>query len=504
LTEANFVKLFFTNLSNKEVQKDSTTHNKMSEETSSFEPTFQDWIKQIDTSDESIPSELGTGVEVRHGTGKDDTSSTESESRFLDAASRKRRIALIAGTCGIIVVGVAVAFAALIFSGVIDVDSSKSSSSSSGGGNSHDFDFTTMGTPAPTGTKYPSDLPSLAPSEAPSPAPSTSSPTGLPTISSGPSSTPTPAPTGVPSVAPTYIPTTPIPPVSRPPTVAVNTTSDTLLTFCVIADVPYNEREVEELPDQIATQMEGCEFLIHLGDIFIGDTTCDESGYVVIRDIMLESKIPTFIVPGDNEWNDCTWATIEAGWGHWTTNFLHFENYWSHNFTVVRQPGYMENFYFIHKRTLIVGLNIPGGRVHNATEWKTRLNAEIDWLRDVIRLNVPTGNADGVIFMAHAKPSEDHQDFFIPFRNFMSDELKNEYPVMYLHGDGHDFWYTPYFMNQPNFLRMQHEGGTNEPVLKILADPSRHKLTGSVYDAFQHDRQLDIFPSSPKLEDTGE
>jgi hypothetical protein len=294
----------------------------------------------------------------------------------------------------------------------------------------------------------------------------------------------------VPSTSPTWYPTAPFAPVVRPPVVPINPSSATLMTFCVIADVPYTQEEAEELPNQIASQMDGCEFLVHLGDLFDGDTLCDEEYYHAIRDIMLESQVPTFVVLGDNEWNDCQRATIELGWERWVTNFMHFENYWSHNFTVARQPGYEENFYFMHKRTLIIGLNLVGGRVHNETEWSVRMGDEFEWTRSVIDLNLPTGNADGVIIMSHAKPTEYHLEFTVPFRNYVANELKNQYPILYLHADGHSFVYTPYFFQQPNVLRIQHEGGVRDPILKILADPARYP--DSVYSAFQFDRQLSL------------
>ena len=334
--------------------------------------------------------------------------------------------------------------------------------------------------------------PTLAPSvipltDKPTKRPTTKGPTGHPTISPRPT---TATPTEEPSVIPTFYPTKELQPVARPHIVPHDMTSETLTTFCVIADVPYDQKEVDELPNQIATQMDGCEFLIHLGDLFIGDTACDEEDYFVIRDIMLESKVPTFVVVGDNEWNDCQRSMVDIGWERWTENFLRFENMWAHNFTVVRQPGYEENFYFLHKRTLFIGLTIVGGVVRNKAAWDDRLRIQYEWTREVINWNLPTGNADGVIFMAHAKPSADHQHFFVPFRDYVKNELKNEYPVLYLHGDGHDFMYTPYFRNQSNFLRIQHEGGVSEPVLKILADP--HKQTDSVYNAFQYDRQFHL------------
>lgn len=269
------------------------------------------------------------------------------------------------------------------------------------------------------------------------------------------------------------------------------------MTFCVIADVPYDEDEAAALPNQIANQMEGCEFLVHLGDIFTGDTDCNEEDYLVARDIMLQSAIPTFIVIGDNEWNDCSRDRIDAGWDLWTTHFLNFHDNWNNTFTVIRQPGYEENFALVHKRTLILSLNIVGGRVHNETEWATRLEAEFDWARQAINLNlIGMGTADGVIIMGHAKPDSEHRHFFTPFQEYVETELNNQFPILYLHGDGHSWMYTPSYENQENLLRIQHEGGVNEPVLKIFADPAL--LGPSVYNSFQYDRQIDKFGASPK------
>ena len=76
-------------------------------------------------------------------------------------------------------------------------------------------------------------------------------------------------------------------------------------TFCVIADVPYVEEEALALPKQIQNETEGCEFLVHLGDIMPGDQSCSVENFDKGHTILKGAKIPTFIVVGDNEWNDC-------------------------------------------------------------------------------------------------------------------------------------------------------------------------------------------------------
>jgi len=424
----------------------------------------------------------------------------------------KNNLRLILGVMALILI--------LIFVAVFTIDSTKKKNYTIPGDFEEDlFDFSDIeGTDNPTTLVFvkPTGTPSISffdfqkisrvPSSKPSTQQRTISYSESPSISlslfpSTPPPTGSNAPSEVPSTTPTYIPSQLVEPIARPPIIPFSDEdSDSILTFCVIADAPYTSEELGELPNQIATQMEGCEFLVHLGDIFVGDTPCDIEDYETMQNIMLRSHAPAFLVPGDNEWNDCIRSNIDIGWNHWTNHFVRFEDNWNHTFSVIRQPGYVENFYFMEKRTLVFGLNIVGGRVHNETEWGTRLRSEYSWVRQIMLLNlVDMNRADGVILMAHAHPDEDHSEFFNPFRVFLRDELKNEFPVLYLHGDGHNFIHTPNYQNQSNYLRIQHEGGTNEPVLKIMAGPGRgSEGRSSVHDAFQYDRQLENFKSKKK------
>lgn len=423
----------------------------------------------------------------------ENVANSQSKTKMTHLATRKHRAALAAGLCGVVVLAAGIAFATVFvgksFSNVSSTDSA-----------SEIFDFNELGadstsirgssSPAPTldvNTPLPSGPPSTGPSQTPSDSPTTA-PTAQPSMAR------TDKPTPVASNSPSRRPTFPTPEPTRMPNTAapiipVNFTSPTLLTFCVIADVPYFDREKVKLPRQIRNQMEDCEFLVHLGDIMRGETGCGDEHYILIRDIMLsESQIPAFVVPGDNEWNDCgNKKAIAQGWRRWTEHFMQFEDNWNHTFAVARNLVYRENFYFIRKRTLIFGLNIVGGRVHDADEWFLRLNLEADWVKAIIEMNVPE-NADGVIIMGHANPTADHRHFFDPIKRLIRNDLENQVPVLYLHGDGHEFIYTQNFFNEPNYLRIQHQGGVRDPVLKIMADP--HYQGPDVHDAFQFDRQL--------------
>lgn len=415
-------------------------------------------------------------------------------------ASKRHRIALAAGIAGICIIGGVVAAVAGLMGNSFKQSSQESSNSN------EEFDFTDVADDSSNIRGSPTSMPTK-PLPAETSAPSTPPPTTLPPSTSSPTiytNAPTinatslqpssmPSPVANMSAAPSLSPTiaTPEPtmmPQARPIVNPVNYSSETLLTFCVIADVPYYDSETAALPGQIQTQMDDCEFLVHLGDIMAGDIPCDDEHYILMKELMLQSEVPAFIVPGDNEWNDCgNDMMIDAAWGRWNTYLMNFEDNWNHTIPVVRNLDRPENFYFVKKRTIIFGLNIVGGRVHDTIEWYTRHTALAEWVKTVVLMNYGI-SADGVIIMAHARPTEDHTAFFNPLRKLVRDDLGNEVPFLYLHGDGHAFQHERGFLNQPNFVRMQHEGGTRDPILKILADPF---LQGNqVYNALQYDRQL--------------
>jgi hypothetical protein len=169
----------------------------------------------------------------------------------------------------------------------------------------------------------------------------------------------------------------------------------------------------------------------------------------------------------DNEWNDC--ANIDTALGHWHTTFDYFEDNWGHSFNVMRPANRTENFVFFHKSTLFIGLNLVGGRVHSADEWKDRLNWEVQWTKSLI---LQYTQANAVVIMGHANPTGDHAQFFGPLKRFIRNVLQNGIPILYMNGDAHVWDVSKNFYDQSNFLRIQLTGGTTEPPLKMMVNAS--------------------------------
>jgi hypothetical protein len=68
----------------------------------------------------------------------------------------------------------------------------------------------------------------------------------------------------------------------------------------VIGDLPYNEYEKDRLIKHVSSLPDYVEFLVHVGDIrdAENETDCKLSEFEMVGDILKQSPVPVFIVPG--------------------------------------------------------------------------------------------------------------------------------------------------------------------------------------------------------------
>lgn len=251
-------------------------------------------------------------------------------------------------------------------------------------------------------------------------------------------------------------------------------TAKTLVTFYAMGDVPYAPKEDKILPRQIAKLPADAEFIMHVGDIKTGKTACDEAVYIKVAAMLAASKTPLFIIPGDNEWNDC--ANPAQAWKYWVKHFMRFDQRWQHRLPVFRQLEREENFAFVKGGVLFLGLNIVGGRVHDAAEWKRRHAQCLEWTRRNIKQF--GDSVSSVVVFGHALPVGKHRDFFGPFVN---DAKTFGKPILYLHGDGHRWMQNRPFAAK-NILRVQVDQGGIAPPVKIT-------ITDDPQNPFHFDRR---------------
>ena len=231
------------------------------------------------------------------------------------------------------------------------------------------------------------------------------------------------------------------------------------VTFYAMGDVPYTPPQETILKRQIAELPRDGRFLVHVGDIKAGEPPCDESVYANVSSILAACKTPVLIIPGDNEWNDC--ADPVQGWAFWQKYFRRFEQNWRQQLPVFRQLEREENFSFVLGDVLFIGINIVGGRVQDAAEWKIRHAQDLDWVR---RNQKQFGDkVYSMVVFGHAAPASKHDDFFTPFSK---DAQEFDKPVLYIHGDGHK-WIEDRPFDAQNIQRIQVDQGGIAPPLKV-------------------------------------
>ena len=161
--------------------------------------------------------------------------------------------------------------------------------------------------------------------------------------------------------------------------------------------------------------------------------------------------------------------------------------HWDHSFKIKHQDEYEENFSFIHKEALFIGLNIPGGTVDILVA--KRLTAQLNWTKTLVanfakELSPIVGR---VVLFAHAWPNVDHgRLFFDPLAKFIAEVLSNKTPFLFMHADGHKWLSNPGYLGQPSFYEIMIRGGTSELPLKVTVHADGQSAL--VTDAFEYTR----------------
>jgi hypothetical protein len=402
--------------------------------------------------------------------------------------------------------------------------------------------------PAPSGSHFPSFSPTLLtkstkPSAAPStristnaPSAATRNPTLAPVIVTPSPVTPAPktlAPSGAPVVTgvPSQAPVSDAPfsdapfseapmsdaPVSEAPfskapvsdaPITDSPVSNAPITEAPVAEAPVTEPPVADTGTEVVFYLTGGRpqdgelsnyesflpllpptgsFMVHLGDFNSPFTTqCVESSYQAVDDLFEISSVPVYFVPGDNEYNDC--PDPEQALSFWYEYLLSYDTkYWSApSYQVSRQePNFPENFSFVLKRILFVGINLVGGAVHDQQEWATRQAADLEWIDT--QFNSRRSEFDVLVIFAHADPSiSTNAPFFQP----LFDRIRFEYNIatVLIHRNLgiESFGAQENFDGIQDFVVLVAEGGIWPP-MRVEIDPVVGSFSFNQEDWFDQD-----------------
>jgi hypothetical protein len=217
------------------------------------------------------------------------------------------------------------------------------------------------------------------------------------------------------------------------------------VVFSVFGDVPYRDSEIDDLEQHIANlnQYSPSAFLVHVGDILSGSEVCRETRYQTVSDILKTSEIPVFVLPGDNEWLGC--SDPNQGWAWWEEHFLGIEENFCGVWPVESHADLPENFAFVRDGVLFIGLNYVSGSPSGVTQ------VAADWVNAQFAAHGGSARA-AVIFAQKEAGGKLFDAVQARGRAFAK-------PVLYLHGNGHDWEIDPAYFGEPNMLRVQVERG---------------------------------------------
>ena len=190
----------------------------------------------------------------------------------------------------------------------------------------------------------------------------------------------------------------------------------TPITFSVSGDYPYDPSELADLQQDMDDHnlYSPSDFFFHVGDIFSGSESCFEQRYIDVANSLKTLAVPAFIVIGDNEWVDCSNPTQAFQW--WENSFTNFEQNYCGAPVVDHQTVRNENWAFVSKGVLFIGVNIPNGNI-SSNEEAARLQENADWVD--FHLVDKKDQVRAAIVFGHAGPSSDRDLFFNQFEGLL-------------------------------------------------------------------------------------
>lgn len=323
--------------------------------------------------------------------------------------------------------------------------------------------------PMPTPTKSPTSPPVIVtkePTKSPtlSPIVVTKKPTKIPTLAPV---IVTNAPTKSPTLSPIVVTNVPTNnPTSAFPTLAPSVQSN-IFSFYVMSRhrSPKLGEQVGSLPSS------NIDFFIHLGNWNTANPEiCRPKAYRRTASQLENATVPVLFVPGRDEWNFC--PDTDQSQSVWRKSFVDSEDKYDHEFEVSRQNIREENFAFVHKNALMIGLNMVGG---DDAERAKRLRDNVKWVKDT--LNEHWNTIDTVIFYGNTGFWVINFPFFDEIKLLIQsyNDIRPDLTFFYIKEAKAEVHLDENVMDLENFKMLSIEAN-KWPPLKVSVDTARHTL----------------------------
>ena len=238
--------------------------------------------------------------------------------------------------------------------------------------------------------------------------------------------------------------------------------------FYVMGDTPYNQQEEFRLVQQLQQIPITAKFVFHVGDIMEGKgANCLPEIYQDRAQRLSKSPAPVYIIPGDNDYLEC--SRPDVAWNQWFSTFNQFYKKWNNNnMNTQHQPERKENFAFFKRGVLFMGLhNVGAVYLNNQAELNYRDADASNWIRQNLNDYRGDSRLQAVILFGHAQIQNSTTLFLDDLVDAVITELPVSMPVYYIHGDGHRYEARAPFPNAPNIISIMVDSGGAAPPLKF-------------------------------------
>lgn len=222
------------------------------------------------------------------------------------------------------------------------------------------------------------------------------------------------------------------------------------VSFYVMADGPLGTRGRERFADQLQRLESRPEFVVHLGDVHERQRDCNLKHYdTAANDLLQHVHVPTFVIPGDADWYECSDKT--AAWNKWSSRFLNFHQEWpSHSLDVRHQEDRPENFAFVHKGVLFIGLHVLYATVDEWRSWNELVHDDAVWLNEQLDSFAYADDVGAIVLFCHAYAHPRRYKEFYNDLVHQADDIGK--PILYLQGD--DTFVVDRIFPSSNILRV--------------------------------------------------
>eukprot|EP00531_Pseudo-nitzschia_arenysensis_P020631 CAMPEP_0116114878 /NCGR_PEP_ID=MMETSP0329-20121206/209_1 /TAXON_ID=697910 /ORGANISM="Pseudo-nitzschia arenysensis, Strain B593" /LENGTH=310 /DNA_ID=CAMNT_0003608275 /DNA_START=191 /DNA_END=1123 /DNA_ORIENTATION=+ len=263
-----------------------------------------------------------------------------------------------------------------------------------------------------------------------------------------------------------------------------------------MGDTPYRDwqeerlkLQMDEMKKYVRTHRErNLLFTVHVGDIQkVSSTNCSESSYETAASILRKGPLPTLVTPGDNDYYDC--PDRETSFGFFQKHFGTFETNWHkkdyQGLNIHRWQDHPEFFVFVREGILVIGLHLINAPKKNEAidSWNRRMNWNKEWMSRNVESYLESNEIRGVILLGHCLRSPRTRPFFISVADhFVNITHRENLPVLYLHGDGHDWDVDTKLSHQLHWKHYRDvqvdQGGYADPIIVDIAPQKKGKLKG--------------------------